>query len=50
MECIRFSSISPNVVSGKIKSSNYTVNNPSETQKDNLSYETPLYTGTLQKK
>ena len=42
------SSISPNVVSGKVKSTNYTVNNPSETQKSDLSYKTPLYTELIQ--
>lgn len=42
------SSISPDVVSGKIKSINYTVNNPSQTQKNDLSYKTPLYTELIQ--
>lgn len=48
MECIRYSSISPNVVFGKRKLINYTVNNPSDTQKDDLSYETPLDTESIQ--
>lgn len=32
------------MVSGKMKSINYAVNNPSETQKDDLFYKIPLYT------